>query len=115
MSRLPPSSVLVEVEGVSGGDDEDVGALGGLAGGVANLTLFTFGCSSGFFISGCSSGPFPGSNPSKMIQSELSSDEMVVMSTSSVVGPSGVVRFEDICCLSGLLGISVKSGSPSVR
>ena len=49
-----------------------------------------------------------------MMQSELSSDEMAVMSTSSVVGPSGVVRFEDICCLSGMLGISGKSGSPSV-
>ena len=111
MSRLPPSSVLVEVGvgGGGGGGGRGIGALGGLAGGVANLALFMFGCSSGFFISGCSSGPFPFSNPSNMMQSELSSDEMAVMSTSLVVGPSGVVRFEDICCLSG------KSGSTSVR
>ena len=65
MRRLPPSSVLVEVEGVGGGGGRGVGALGGLASGVANLTLFTFGCPSRFSISGCSSGPFPCSNPSK--------------------------------------------------
>ena len=59
MRRLPPSSVLVEVEGVGGGGGGGVGALGGLADGVANLTLFPFGCSSGLFISACSSEPFP--------------------------------------------------------
>ena len=93
----------VDVEGVGGGGAGGVGELGGLAGGVANLTLFTFGFSSGFFIYGCSSEPLPCSNPSKIMQSELSSDEMAVMSTLSVVGPSGVVRFEDISFLSGCL------------
>ena len=48
------------------------------------------------------------------MQSELSSDDISVMLTSSVLELSGAVPFEVICCLSGLLVISGKSGSPSV-
>ena len=49
-----------------------------------------------------------------MVQSELSSDDILVMLTSSVLELSGTVPFEVVCCLSGLLLISGKSGSPSV-
>ena len=51
------SSPLVELEGVGGGGAGDVSSLGGVGGvggicsGVANLTLFTFGSSSGFLAS----------------------------------------------------------------
>ena len=68
MSRLPPSSVLVEVEGVGGGScggGGGVGALGGLAGGIANLTLFTFGCSSGSSFLAVHLGHFPVQTPPK--------------------------------------------------
>ena len=49
-----------------------------------------------------------------MMQSALSSDDISVMLTSSVLTPSAAVTIEVGCCLSGLLGISGKSGSPSV-
>ena len=48
------SSPLVELEGVGGGGAGDVSSLGGVGGicsRVANLTLFTFGSSSGFLAS----------------------------------------------------------------
>ena len=103
---------MVEVEGVDGGG---VGLLGRLGCGVANLTLLTLGSSSGFWASdgtplvwttGFSSGPGASSIPfmlSKMMQCELSSDDMAVMSTSSVVGPSAVVTLEVVCSLSGYM------------
>ena len=49
-----------------------------------------------------------------MMQSELSSDDMALMSTSFVLGHSAVVTLEVVFSLSGLLVISGKSGSPSV-
>ena len=49
-----------------------------------------------------------------MMQSELSSDVMAVMSTSPMLGCSVVVTLEVVCSLSGLLVISGKSGSPYV-
>ena len=48
------------------------------------------------------------------MQSVLSSDDISVMLTSSVLTPSAAVTVEVGCCLLGLLGISGKSGSPSV-
>ena len=90
------SSEVVEAEGVGGGGGGGVGSLGGLGSGVENLTLLTLGSSSGFWASGgtpllwttdFSSGPAASSIPfmlSKMMQSELSSDDIAVMSTSSV-------------------------------
>ena len=48
------------------------------------------------------------------MQSELSSDDISVMLTSSVLGLFAGVPFEVVCCLLGLLVISDKSGSPSV-
>ena len=51
------SSPLVELEGVGGGgaggagDVSSLGGVGGICSGVANLTLFTFGSSSGFLAS----------------------------------------------------------------